>query len=131
VFEFHGWITLRSTGEAVDDDPPLPLDEIRAVVKAVDSGHLYRVDVFNGQYFVHIAGSHNHRQSAVIDMFAEIGRLAPGSYGLLHIWDDEDPGHQNEFRVHRLVRGEVTVHEDTLLSPCIPTLEDEWSADGG
>ncbi|MFI9787950.1 Imm7 family immunity protein [Kitasatospora sp. NPDC051984] len=28
--------------------------------------------------------------------------------------------------VHRMVRGQVSVHEDTHLSPCIPVLEDPW-----
>lgn len=38
VFEYHGWVTLRSTAEAVDDDPPLRLDEIRELVDEL-TGH--------------------------------------------------------------------------------------------
>jgi hypothetical protein len=53
--------------------------------------------------------------------------LAPGSYGLLHILDDEDPGHETEARVHRLVRGEVVEHTGELLSPTIPVRENPWS----
>ncbi|MFF4144457.1 Imm7 family immunity protein [Streptomyces sp. NPDC001698] len=33
--------------------------------------------------------------------------VAPGSYGLLHVRDDEEPGHENEVRVLRLVRGVI------------------------
>ncbi|WP_422641041.1 Imm7 family immunity protein [Streptomyces microflavus] len=40
---------------------------------------------------------------------------------------DEDPGHENEVRVLRLVRGRVTQHTETLLSPCIPTVEDPFT----
>jgi len=79
VFEYHGWVTLRSTAEAVDPEPDLDEAAIR-----------------------------------------------PGSYGLLHVLDDEHPEHRNHARVFRMVRGRVTEHPEPLLSPCIPTLEDEW-----
>lgn len=131
MFEYHGWVTPRSTAEAVDDASPLPLAEIEALLRTFrdeqGSFALARLDVFNGTYFVHFGGFRNHRQSSVIDLFAAIGRLAPGSYGLLHILDDEDPGHENEARVHRLVRGEVAEHTEELLSPTIPVLENPWS----
>ncbi|MFF9864202.1 Imm7 family immunity protein [Streptomyces sp. NPDC013953] len=52
------------------------------------------------------------------------GRGAPGGHGLLHVRDDEEPGHENEVRVLRLDRGAVTWHTEVLLSPCIPTVED-------
>ncbi|WP_410611889.1 Imm7 family immunity protein [Amycolatopsis sp. lyj-109] len=87
MFEYHGWIALRPTAEALDDEPPLRLDEIRTLV-------------------------------------AKVGRLAPGSYGLLYVHDDEHPEHRLSFRVFRLARGRVTEHADHLLSPVIPTLED-------
>ncbi|MFG2697323.1 Imm7 family immunity protein [Kitasatospora sp. NPDC048407] len=40
--------------------------------------------------------------------------------------DDEGRAHADGFVVHRMVRGQVSVHEDTHLSPCIPVLEDPW-----
>ncbi|WP_308407218.1 Imm7 family immunity protein [Streptomyces sp. RK76] len=54
-------------------------------------------------------------------------RRLPASYGLLHIRDAEDPGHENEVRVLRRARGTVTRHTEALLSPCIPTLEDPFT----
>ena len=39
--------------------------------------------------------------------------------------------HSNEFRVFRLVRGEVTEHADSWWSPVISTLEDPWGGDEG
>ncbi|MEU6198574.1 Imm7 family immunity protein [Streptomyces sp. NPDC047061] len=36
--------------------------------------------------------------------------MAPGSPGLLLVHDDEEPGHENEVRVLRLVRSIVTPH---------------------
>jgi hypothetical protein len=83
----------------------------------------------NGDYYIHLGGCPNHggrHRSTVIDLFAKVGELAPGSYGLLYLHDDEDPGHELDFRIVRLVRGAVTEHVDRLLSPVIPTLEDEY-----
>lgn len=57
----------------------------------------------------------------MIDLFAKVGRLAPGAYGLLYVHDDEHPEHMLSLRVSRLARGTVTEH---LLSLVIPTLED-------
>lgn len=69
-------------------------------------------------------GFSNHRDKEILWFFAEVGRRAPGSYGLLHVRDDEHAGRDNEVLVLRLVRGEVTEHAEPLLSPCIPVLED-------
>jgi hypothetical protein len=128
MFEYHGWIMLRSTAEAVDDDPPLRLDEIQDLVNELAGHGLIDLRPINGEYHVHVGGLPNHRGtqgSAVIDLFVKVGHLAPGSYGLLYVYDDEDPEHELKFRVFRLVRGTVTEHADHLLSPVIPTLEDE------
>ncbi|MBM7085724.1 Imm7 family immunity protein [Micromonospora sp. WMMD734] len=129
MFEYHGWITLRSTAEAVDDDPPLRLDEIQDLINGYTGPGLVDLRPVNGAHHVHLGGFRNHRggrDADVIELFTRIGHLAPGSYGLLYVHDDEDPGHELTFRVHRLVRGAVTAHADQLLSPVIPTLEDEY-----
>jgi hypothetical protein len=79
----------------------------------------------NGEPFIHLGGCSNHRSSPdVVELFECVSVVAPGSYGLLHILDDEDPEHGNEVRVLRLVRGVVTQHTESLLSPYIPTVED-------
>lgn len=83
----------------------------------------------NGRYYVHLGGCPNRRGThgpALIELFAQVGQLAPGSYGLLYVHDDEDPKHGLDFRVFRLARGAVTEHADRFLSPVIPTLEDEY-----
>lgn len=83
----------------------------------------------NGRYYVHLGGCPNRRGThgpALIELFAQVGQLAPGSYGLLYVHDDEDPKHGLDFRVFRLARGAVTEHGDRFLSPVIPTLEDEY-----
>ncbi|MET8945147.1 Imm7 family immunity protein [Streptomyces sp. NPDC004542] len=77
------------------------------------------------------AGDDEIRLRRIVDgLRAHVGSVAPGSYGLIHIRDDEDPGHENEVRDLRLVRGTVTEHTETLLSPCVPTREDPFGLDG-
>jgi hypothetical protein len=130
MFEYHGWITLRSTAEAVDNESPLRLDEIQALVNDLAGYALTDLRPMNGEYYIHVGGSPNHRGTwgpTLINLFAKIGQLAPGSYGLLYVHDSEDPEHALNFRVFRLVRGTVTEHADHLLSPVIPTLEDQWA----
>ncbi|MEV6880033.1 Imm7 family immunity protein [Amycolatopsis sp. NPDC051128] len=119
---------LRSAAEVLDDEPPLRLGEIRALVDEFAGYALMDLRPMNGTYYIHLGGNPNHRGQhgeAVVGLFAKVGQLAPGSYGLLYVHDDEHPAHMLSFRVFRLVRGTVTEHSDHLLSPVIPTLEDE------
>ena len=128
MFEYHGWITLRSTAEALEDEPPLRLGEIQAMVDELAGYALMDLQPMNGTHYIHLGGNPNHRGQqgeTVLDLFTKIGQLAPGAYGLLYVHDDEHPEHMLSFRVFRLVRGKVTEHADHLLSPVIPTLEDQ------
>ncbi|MGW6707443.1 Imm7 family immunity protein [Streptomyces sp. NPDC054956] len=128
MFEYHGWITVREC--ATDDDDSTRLTEIvqglRHRIDAMASPYLLDLRWMNGEPFIHIGGFTNHRASEIFELFSHTGMEAPGSYGLLHLRDDEDPGHENEVRVLRLARGVVTWHTEALLSPCIPTLEDPF-----
>ncbi|XVV09022.1 Imm7 family immunity protein [Actinoplanes sp. CA-131856] len=136
MFEYHGWITLRATAAATDaaDDfeaEHLPgiVDTLRAHLAAVDSPYLADLRYMNGQAFLHVGGFSNHRADPdVNDLFRYVSEIAPGSYGLLHTLDDEAPGHENEVRVLRLVRGELSAHREPLLSPVVPALEDPYSS---
>lgn len=129
MFEYHGWITVRESAGADDDDREA--DRLREIVEGVQSrireiNSPYLLDLrwMNGEPLLHLGGFSNHRDKEILGFFAEVGRRAPGSYGLLHVRDDEHAGHDNEVLVLRLVRGEVTEHAEPLLSPCIPVLED-------
>lgn len=127
MFEYHGWITLRPTAEALDDEPPLRLGEIQSLVDEHAGYALMDLQPMNGTYYIHLGGNPNRSGQhgpAMVDLFAKVGQLAPGSYGLLYVHDDEHPEHMPNFRVFRLARGMVTEHADNLLSPVIPTLED-------
>jgi hypothetical protein len=134
MYSYHGWAVLRESPREVDEGG---LTAIVALVKQklaalTDQGNpLGTLGSVNGAWHVMVSGFANRRSGEaqeMFDLFAEIARVAPGSYGLLYVWDDEDvEGYANVFRVWSLRRGQLTVHEDVLLSPCVPSIEDEVS----
>ncbi|MFI9159540.1 Imm7 family immunity protein [Kitasatospora aureofaciens] len=131
MFEYHGWINVLETAGADDEDIRLEEGRLNVIaegiqqrVEEIASPHLLDLRRMNGALFLHFGGRRNHRDPEVLDFFREVGRLAPGSYGLLHVRDDENPAHENEVDVLRMVRGEVSEHAEPMLSPCVPVLED-------
>ena len=131
MFEYYGWIALiYSICEVEDEDEKLEIavDYAKNLIKkTLPEHHINELRAINGQYMVSLAGVSNHRgflEEALISFFREIGKKAPGSYGLLYISDDENPEFENEFRVGRLVRGQFEFVKDSHLSPRIPTIED-------
>ncbi|MFF7240292.1 Imm7 family immunity protein [Streptomyces collinus] len=126
MFEYHGWITVRASAAEDDDEARLQriVDELELHIAQMDSPYLLDLRWMNGEPFIHLGGYSNHRSSPdVVELFKYVAVVAPGSYGLLHVRGDEDPGHENEVIVLRLVRGLVTQHTEALLSPCTPTAE--------
>ncbi len=133
MFEFHGWINIRPDDT---DDPDWDVlrerqralsDEVDQRVKEIE----WCFGVFtvhrglNGQDHLVATGFANHRKTNVVELFEWIASRQPHSYGLLHIRDDEDSarGHGNDFRVFAVARGTIREATETLLSPCIPTIE--------
>lgn len=102
---------------------------IRCRVRELGSPCLMDPRWMNGELLLHRGGFSNHRDEAVPGFFEEAGERAPGSYGLLHVRDDEDPGHENETVVHRLLRGVAAAPVERCLSLCVLVPEDpfgEW-----
>ena len=127
MVEFHGWATVRAN--TVD---PLAADELEALERMLPNARMgagtLGWKVINGEAFLWCAGMPNHRGSEFDEVLGFFGKLAgrfPGSYGLLFFRDDEDGSLNNCFRVLRLARGELSESTDALLSPCVPTVEDE------
>ncbi|WP_280316866.1 Imm7 family immunity protein [Nocardia wallacei] len=131
MFEYHGWITIQGSAgdessaasEATVRAVEVELAELRVLPGLVD------VRTVNGSAQLHLAGLSNHRGGQgelVLQTFRRISEVAPGSYGLLFVRDDEDAvGRDNEFQVLAMRRGSVTETRDQHLSPCIPVIEDE------
>jgi hypothetical protein len=130
VFEYHGWVAISETPSLDGDDAKLNR-AVKRVRRRVDdlggSPHLLDFRWMNGIPYLHLAGAPNRRgtwEAEIVDLFAQIARLAPGSYGLLYLRDEDDPFHGNEFRVYRMARGQITEHIDQFLTPVVPTVED-------
>lgn len=99
-------------------------------IREIASPYLLDLRRMNGEAVVHFGGCSDHRDTEILRFFGEIGERAPGSYGLLHVRDDEDHGRENDVLVVRMVRGRVGEHLEPLLSPCIPVLEDPSEGEG-
>jgi hypothetical protein len=131
MFEYHAWITVQSSaGDETDDDLKAAFDAAKQQIEPLRSGTSV-VDLrwVNGIAQLHIFGFRNHRGGEgqeVIETFRRVGDVAPGSYGVLYMRDDEDPsGHDNEFQLIIMRRGKISSAVDSFLSPCIPVIEDE------
>ncbi|MET7433270.1 MULTISPECIES: Imm7 family immunity protein [Streptomyces] len=123
-------VTVRETAADDDDESRLRqiVDELRLRNARMDSPYLLDLRWMNGEPFIHLGGCSHHRSSPdVVDLFRHVAAVAPGSQGLLHVHDDEEPGHENDVRVLKLVRGMVTQHMEALLSPYAPSVEDPFT----
>lgn len=67
--------------------------------------------------------SRNHRTSAFWDLAEFVAKQSEGSFGVLHVHDDEDLGDRTgrdfslSFRVWRILDGQLSEHDDPLFSP--------------
>lgn len=132
MYEYHGWITLGVSPREVESEQEKlweVSDRVGRLLK--DFQHEYCIaslKVINGRHLAWIAGHTNHgslESKTLLNLFKSVGELAPGSYGILYIRDDEDKeGFANEFQVWRLARGKFDRFKDHYLSPSIPVIED-------
>lgn len=128
MFEYHGWAVVRDDTYDGDDA------KLRSIVTELeqragefnDGSGMTDIRWINGACFITFAGKPNHRHECVFGWFRWLAKHAPGSYGLLYIWDDENTEFGNTFQVHCLRRGLVEERIDPFLSPCIPAVEDPY-----
>ncbi|WP_020668965.1 Imm7 family immunity protein [Amycolatopsis nigrescens] len=135
MFEYHGWVTISETPGVDADDALLhrAVERVRRKLAELGDYHLQDLRWMNGRPALHLAGFVNHRGSwggRILDLYGQVARLAPGSYGLLYVHDDEDAFHGDDFRVYRMARGQVTEHTDPFLTPVSQATEDPYFADG-
>lgn len=128
MVEVHGWITLRETYEVTDEENfELILNQINDEIQKLKYSNL-EIKRINGECFIQFLSCTNHMSSdikEIISFYKIVGKVAKGSYGLLYVHNDEDKDSYNHFIVYRLVRGIVEMHQDNLLSPIVPIIEDE------
>ncbi len=131
MVELHGWALLRESF-AIDNED----DHIERIINCLSQEikklkideKLLRLDYCNGEAFVTATKFANHFSDdikEIIDFFKRITRIAPGSYGLLYLHNDEDTnGFHNAFQVFVLSKGEFKLQQDPFLSPYIPMVEE-------
>ena len=130
MFEFHGWATIRESPSEVDTARlHTIIEELHEVRSCFGWQHaVLDLRSVNGEYQLSSSGLTNHRATEAGELhefFNRVAQVAPGSYGLLFVRDDEDPnGSSNQFRVWVLARGKFIEREDVYLSPFVPTAED-------
>jgi Immunity protein 7 len=130
MFEYHAWITVHgSPGDEEDEELKAAVDAVERELQPLQAGTTeINLRWVNGTAQLHMSGFLNHRLGEgqqVIGTFRRVGKVAPGSYGVFYIRDDEDSdGRENEFQVIVMRRGTTFVAVDGFLSPCIPVIED-------
>jgi hypothetical protein len=131
VIQWHGWATILDSPSQEDhwpDAPDATLDRVRRVMDEYDERGNEVVDLrcMNGFWHVWLSGNHNHNHIAadLRNLYASLAEVAPGSYGVLYVFDDEDPEHGNEWIVWVMRRGQITSRLDLDLSPHIGGVED-------
>ena len=127
MVEVHGWITIRETYEAIDEEN---FDEILKRINVEIENLNYcspKIKRINGECFIEMLACTNHLSSDVMELisfFDVVGKISKGSYGLLYMHNDEDKDNYNFFVVHRLARGKVEIYRDSVLAPIVPIIED-------
>jgi len=131
MYEFNGWVVLRY--HTHDTQQELQEESIKGFInyiQEIDTENVTLLKRRNGLDSFLISGLHNHYVSYVTDIYKWIAINLPGSYGLLHVHNDEDitdeEDNSNHFIVWKLARGRLLRMEDYYLSPYIPTVEDEY-----
>jgi hypothetical protein len=137
MIEYQGWATIREAYCEEDEDDSARdsiasdlMTRVRELGKRPWCEATFRE--INGALKLSIMGYRNHASGDwpdVYTLFEWIAENAPGSYGILSCHDDEDlHGHDNEFQVFVLRRGELTRDHDRYLSPYVPMVEDRPKA---
>ena len=120
MVEYHAWATVLPEGDSLRISQSL-LEELRRRVEEISLGSGFgQIRASNGDQHLFLTGQPKHRSAEIEDLFELwqfLAREAPDSHGLLYLWDDEDPEHDNEFRVWVLQRGKITERTDPFLSP--------------
>ncbi len=134
MYEFHGWITVRARYENIEVYNAREILEnitkkIKDYILELNWQHgVLDLRFINGAAHIWTSGYHNHKPIGDYDpvaFFEYIATIAPGSYGILYVIDDEDmvDDNDNKFKAYVLAHGQLTEREDLFLSPFVPTVE--------
>jgi hypothetical protein len=128
MFEWHGWATVRASAGTEDDRAAEEAQRaaersVAALINEAAGAYNEAVDVRNANGSIHVwlAGSHNHRDDRVIELFRTLAQTAPGSYGVMYVLDDVSSCNWQRWVMRR---GHIAQEADTSLSPHVGLVED-------
>jgi hypothetical protein len=130
MFQAHGWIELEDgpRSDKFGDPETTPtqdtLDRIRDLVRTHGLAEDADLVIRNGVAVLQILSCHNHFHRGLRPLLAAVGEVAPGSFGMVHVWDDES-SQPNEWVAFSVVRGELLEAVEERLSPVVPKLMDD------
>ncbi|GMK37949.1 hypothetical protein PCCS19_10030 [Paenibacillus sp. CCS19] len=132
MYEYHGWaVILDSTGEEGSSASSIYARVTQYVELLKPNADVFELKIINGQYHLWLSGLSGGAPTSKYDpveILQTLGVMAPGSYGLLYVYNDENEHRINAFSVFVLARGSVKEREDPFLSPIIPVVADGCSS---
>jgi hypothetical protein len=133
VFEWHGWAVIRGSAGVEDDEEADRIEaerlaRVRELVADASGVPNEIIDLrpANGAMHLWLAGNRNHHNPHVRTFYKLVAVTAPGSYGILYTFDNEDNHEGNAWTRWVMRRGAVHPEIDTALSPHIGLVEDPW-----
>ncbi|WP_145049320.1 Imm7 family immunity protein [Paenibacillus xylanexedens] len=132
MYQYHGWaVILESTSDDTSDEREInTLNRVKKYIEDLQPNvDVLDIKAINGQFHLWMTGLWNREPSSrfsPVEIMKTIGVMAPGSYGMLYVFNDEHPKRFNEFNVYVLVRGNVEERNDPFLSPFIPNVADDF-----
>ncbi|CAM4527531.1 MULTISPECIES: Imm7 family immunity protein [Paenibacillus] len=132
MYQYHGWaVILENTGdgETSNERVNIVFETVKNYIESLKpSVDVLDVKAINGQYHLWMTGLWNREPSlkfTPVEIMKNVGSIAPGSYGMLYVFNDEHPEYFNEFSVYVLSRGRLEQKYDPFLSPLIPVVADD------
>ncbi|MEF2964200.1 Imm7 family immunity protein [Paenibacillus sp. M1] len=131
MYQYHGWaVILESTGDEASNEREVNvLDTVKKYIEDLQPNvDVLDMKAINGQFHLWLTGLWNREPSSKfspVEIMKNVGIIAPGSYGMLYVFNDEHPKHFNEFKVYVLTRGNIEERDDPFLSPLIPVVADD------
>ncbi len=153
----HGWAVLQSSREKYEDSDPEKWFVLDEESKLEDeklwsqfrSWMAENEDPFmvwqlaerlnNNHGLLQFTLSRNHRGSKLWEMLDWLTESSTGTYGIVYVHDDEDivgnknygrgdVDYSNEFRIWRILKGELLEFDDPYLSPIVPNILPNFEA---
>ncbi len=126
MFQIHGWIEILRTTTGEEDLKSLErvAQWLNHEIAASGLAHGLDVEAKGGAFLLRACFVQNRDRSdssRTEQILTQLGEMAPGSYGLFFVRDDD---HGGSFRVLAMRRGRVTDQLDEYLSPIVPAIED-------